>query len=97
MGVKIVAAPAQRGFQPVGPIYGVLGKDANAGLSHLVAANVRKEGSLVGVGQGQLDIVVAGLDAERSQHWPAGERSVEGSRRISAGHDAVVVLVELIA
>ena len=50
-----------------------------------------------GVGQAKIDVIIPGLDAERGFHQPAGERPVEGSRRIRARHDPVVVLMKLIA
>ena len=60
-----VAAPAERGAEPVGPVHGVLRIDADAAFADLVAADIGQERALERVGQAELDVVVAGLHAER--------------------------------
>ena len=92
----VVPAPAHRGPKPVGPVHCILGVDPDARFLHLVASDIGQEGTLKRVGQGKVDVVISGLDAEGGLHQPAGERPVEGSRRIRTHHHAIVVLMKLV-
>ncbi len=99
--VIVVAVPTERRSQPVGPIKRVLRIDADAALAHPVAADVGadvgQQALLKRIGQAEIDIVVAGLNAERGLRAHAGDHAGEGARGIAADHDAAVVLVELVA
>jgi hypothetical protein len=78
-------------------VNGVLGVNADTRLPDLVAADIRQERALNGIGQSEVYVVILGLDAERGLHQPPGKGAVQRSRGIQTGHDAVVVLMKLVA
>ncbi len=92
-----IAAPADTGSQPVGPVQRVLDKHADAALLHRVTANRRQELALNGIVQVEPDIVIAALRAEFGFDRQAREPAPESVRRVDPAEDAVVMLMKLIA
>ncbi|MGY4512463.1 hypothetical protein ACVIN2_005917 [Bradyrhizobium sp. USDA 3650] len=93
----VVAAQANCGPEPIGPAHGVFGKYTDAALADLVAADVGDEAAPKIIGQRQIDRIMARLQANRGLHRQPRKRAVQRARDVGAGHQAVIVLVELVA
>src|ERR1700730_12627439 len=96
-GIVKIAAPADDGAQPVGPVQRILSENSDTALLHRVAADRRKELALHGIVEVQPDIVIAALHADFGFHRHANELAREGVRRVDTAQRAVVVQMELIA
>ena len=93
----IIAAPAERGLEPIGPMHRILDIDAGIGFVDMIAQHGREELALHRIVQREVDVVIARLKAEHRFGRPIEQRSFEGARGAGAAINAVVVLMELIA
>ena len=93
----IIAAPAGRGLQPIGPVHRVLDIDTGIALADVVDQHVRQELALHRIGQRHGDVVIARLHAEHGFARPPQQRALDGARDAAAAVGAIVVLMELVA
>src|ERR1700736_2485705 len=95
-GIVKIAAPADDGAQPVGPVQRILSENSDTALLHRVAADRRKELTLHDIVEVEPDIVVAALHADLGFHRQPGELGLEDVRPVDATENAIVVLMKLI-
>ena len=94
---KDVLADANRGAQPIGPACRRVGPDADIAFLHAVLAHGRKQRTLLGLEQADMDVVIAALHADAGLSLEAAKAPVEGMPRVEAAEGAAVELVELVA